>query len=597
MGFLTQLGRDFVFLKAMIRFARRLMPVAEDGSITAADMVEGWAARTPEKEALVFEEHTYTYADYNAEGNRWAHWARAQGLRKGDVVALFMENRPEYLFASLGLQKIGVTIALINTNLTGAALAHSVNIAKARVMILGAELCQSFDSAKAEFEPGLVVWTQGGSHEGTNSVDVALPALPVAPLGPEAREGLTGDDICFFIYTSGTTGLPKAARFSHRRMQSGSALFSLTVDAKDTDRVYVCLPLYHSAGGVAAPGIALFAGGTIVLARKFSATNFWWDCERYEVTVFQYIGELCRYLLNTDACPHECNHKIRICVGNGLRPEVWGPFQARFKLPRIVEFYGATEGNVMMFNFDGYPGAVGRIPWFAKKAYERIHFVRFDYDSEMPVRGEDGFCIECETDEVGEVIGHISDEPGEGFEGYGDRKADEKKILRNVFEEGDMFFRTGDLMRMDKNGYVYFIDRIGDTFRWKGENVATSEVGEALSRFDGVEEANIYGVHVPGADGRAGMAALVAMPGLDIDKLSEHISAHLPAYARPLFLRLLPQMEITGTFKHRKVDLQKEGFDPSAITDPLYFFDDVAGVYVPLDAALYEKIKSGSMRL
>lgn len=597
MGLFTQFRRDIVFLKAMIRFARRVMPVAEDSSITGADLVEGWAARTPDKEALVFEGRSYTYADYNAEGNRWAHWARAQGLEKGDVVALLMENRPEYLFASLGLQKIGVTIALINTNLVGQALAHSVNIAGAKAMILGAELAQNYESAKDLLEGGLSVWGQGGVYPGTWDLDAALPAHPVAHVGREAREGLTGDDICFYIYTSGTTGLPKAARFSHRRMQSGSGVFSMSVDAKDTDRVYVCLPLYHSAGGVAAPGIALFAGGTIVLTRKFSATQFWNDCVKYNVTVFQYIGELCRYLLNTDACPNECEHNIRICVGNGLRPEVWRPFQARFRIPHIVEFYGATEGNVMLFNFDGYPGAVGRIPWFAKKAYERIKFVKFDIEKEEPVRGADGFCIECGPDEVGEAIGRISDQPGEGFEGYGDRKADEKKILRGVFEADDNYFRTGDLMRMGKRGYVYFVDRIGDTFRWKGENVATSEVGEALSVFDGIEEANVYGVHVPGADGRAGMAAIVSRPGLDIAKLGDHIDAQLPAYARPMFLRVLPQMEITGTFKHRKVDLQKEGFDPSAISDPLFFFDDIAGVYVPLDAALYDKINSGGMRL
>jgi fatty-acyl-CoA synthase len=275
---------------------------------------------------------------------------------------------------------------------------------------------------------------------------------------------------------------------------------------------------------------------------------------------------------------------------------VWLPFQSRFKIPHIVEFYGATEGNVMLFNFDGKPGAVGRIPWFAKKVYERIKFVKFDVETEQPVRGADGFCIECEVDETGEAVGRISDEAGDAFEGYGDRKADEKKILHDVFDPGDSYFRTGDLMRMGKNGYVYFMDRIGDTFRWKGENVATSEVAEALSVFEGVQEANVYGVHVPGADGRAGMAAIVAGPGLDVDKLGEHIKAELPTYARPIFLRLQPEMEITGTFKHRKVDLQKEGFDPGTIADQMFFFDDVAGVYVPLDAKLFEKICSGSMR-
>lgn len=597
MGFFDQLGRDLISLRVMSKLNKTLTPVSENNALTAADLIEHWARETPDKEAIVFEGHSYTYAQYNAEGDRYAQWALAQGLSKDDVVALLMENRPEFLFAWLGMAKVGVTTALINTNLTGMALAHSLNIAKAKHLILGVELAINYESAKDQLEAPLPVWVQGGNATGGQDLDAALAALPSSPVGREARPDLTGDDVCFFIYTSGTTGLPKAARFSHRRVQSGSGLFSLSVEATADDRVYNCLPLYHSAGGVAAIGIALFAGGTIVLARKFSATHFWADCKKYDVTVFQYIGELCRYLLNTDPHPDERTHRIRACVGNGLRPEVWEPFRKRFNLSRVVEFYGATEGNVMLFNFDGNPGAVGRVPWFAKKAYERIKFIKFDMDTEQPVRGQDGFCIECAVGEVGEAIGTITNEPGQKFEGYGDKSANEKKILRDVFENDDAWFRTGDLLRRGKHGYIYFIDRIGDTFRWKGENVATSEVAEALSVFEGIEEANVYGVHVPGTDGRAGMAAIVSEGELDFSALAAHVTAQLPVYARPLFLRRLPEMDVTGTFKHRKIELQKEGFNPEEIGDALFFFDELAQVYVPLDDELYDKICSGSLRL
>ncbi len=611
MSFFKQLGRDLTYLRTLINLGRILMPVANDPTMTAADLVEKWARETPDKEALVFGNRSYTYAEYNAEGDKYAHWALAQGLGKDDVVALLMENRPEYLFTWLGMAKVGIITALINTNLKGHALAHSVNLAGAKHLILGSEMADSYLSAKDQFEPRLPVWLQRPIEEpekqtaasevvveGSNDLDSSLASQPSTPLGREARPDLLGKDICFFIYTSGTTGLPKAARFSHIRVVAGGGLFSLSIETKASDRIYIPLPLYHSAGGVAAVGIALFPGATIVLARKFSATQFWSDCVKHKVTLFQYIGELCRYLLNTEPHPDERAHNVRGCVGNGLRPEVWRPFQKRFNIPRIVEFYGATEGNINLFNFDGYPGAVGRITKLSRKAvYDHVKFVKFDVDTEEPVRGPDGHCIECAIDETGEMIGRITDEPGRGFDGYGDKSANSKKILENAFGAGDKWFRTGDLLKIDKRGYIFFMDRIGDTFRWKGENVATSEVSEALSIFEGIKEANVYGVKVPGADGRAGMAAVVADGDLDLEAFSQHIKQELPAYSRPLFLRLLPEMEITGTFKHRKVELVKDGFDAAKSADPLFFFDDVAGIFVPLTDDLYEKIAGGGLRL
>jgi fatty-acyl-CoA synthase len=370
--------------------------------------------------------------------------------------------------------------------------------------------------------------------------------------------------------------------------------FAAAMNTKERDRMYVVLPLYHSAGGVCAIGSVLTSGGAMIIRRKFSATQFWDDCVKYRATQFQYIGELCRYLLNTPPHPLERKHSLRVIMGNGLRPEIWPAFKARFRIPKIIEFYGATEGNVALVNMDGKIGAVGRIPNYLRNLLP-TRLVKFDVEHEQPVRGPDGFCIECKPGDVGEAIGKIDPERGR-FEGYTKSSETEKKILRDVFTKGDAWFRTGDLLRRDAAGYFYFIDRIGDTFRWKGENVATSEVAEAISVYPGVKEANVYGVKVPGTDGRAGMASLVLEGALDLDKFKAHIDKNLPAYARPIFLRLQHEIEVTGTFKHRKVELVQQGFDPRTIKEPLYFMEPVHARYITLTPDLYDRIVAGEVR-
>jgi fatty-acyl-CoA synthase len=354
------------------------------------------------------------------------------------------------------------------------------------------------------------------------------------------------------------------------------------------------LPLYHSAGGIAALGPPFLAGGSLVIRRKFSVQEFWDDCHRYQPTFFQYIGELCRYLLNAPPSLRERAHQLRAITGNGLRPEIWPAFKERFAIPKIVEFYGATEGNVGLLNYDGKVGAVGRVPSYMRRlVHTRI--VRFDVEHEVPVRGTDGFCTECAAGEVGEAIGKITNEPG-GYEGYTTEHESQKKILRDVFEKGDAWFSTGDLMKQDEQGYYYFVDRIGDTFRWKGENVATSEVAEALGIVPGIMEANVYGVAVPQMEGRAGMAAIVARPDFDVRALAEKLKGSLPGYARPIFLRLQPEIEITGTFKQRKVDLVKDGFDPARIVVPLYWLNPSTDRYEPLNATAYGDINNGRVK-
>jgi fatty-acyl-CoA synthase len=367
----------------------------------------------------------------------------------------------------------------------------------------------------------------------------------------------------------------------------------------ERDRMYLTLPMYHSAGGVLAPGSCLTVGGSVYIREHFSTGHFWEDVVRQECTIFQYVGELCRYLVNAPPSEAEKHHHIRLCCGNGLRPDVWPAFAERFRIPQIREFYAATEGNVTIFNFDNTPGSVGRIPNWAAKRFP-VKVVRFDFDREEPLRGPDGRCIECPPGEVGEILGEVVNDPSKPasrFEGYADRSETDRKILRDAFRPGDAWFRTGDLMKKDRLGYFYFVDRVGDTFRWKGENVATTQIAEMLTGVPGVKEANVYGVAVPGADGRAGMAAIVVDQDFAWDELRRRIHAELPAYARPLFVRLLPQMEMTGTFKPRKVDLVREGFDPRATRDEIRFDTAASGGFELLTPALHARIVAGEVRL
>lgn len=595
MSLAEALAREYTFIRSVGRTFYRMRRVKPDERYTISDILEDYAARRPDNTAILFEDRTLTYRDLAEGANRYARWAQGQGIAKGDVVALFMENRPEYLMAWLGVVKLGGVVALLNTNLRGAALNHSVGIAKARHIVVGGELAEPYALAAREMERRPTPWLTGGGAEFGEDLDSALAQMSPAPLDKSVRENLTTKDNAFYIYTSGTTGLPKAANFSHMRMLFMMFGFAGALGARESDRMYDTLPLYHSTGGVCAVGVALTSGGSLVLRRKFSANAFWSDCRKYQATFFQYIGELCRYLLNTPVSPDERAHNLRAITGNGLRPEIWPAFQERFAIPKIVEFYGATEGNVAMLNYDGKVGAVGRLPGYMRRILG-TRIVQFDFEREMPLRTADGYCVECGDDEVGEAIGRIEEMPGRGFEGYTGAEDTNKKILRNVFEAGDAWFRTGDLMRRDRLGYFYFVDRIGDTFRWKGENVATSEVAEALSVVPGILEANVYGVTVPGQDGRAGMAALVVGDGFDPSSLAGLLSGRLPGYARPLFLRLRPAMEITGTFKHRKVELAREGFDPGKVNDPLFWLDMRAQSYVPLEPAAHADILSGRVR-
>jgi fatty-acyl-CoA synthase len=594
MAIYERLTRDLRFLKSFGRALPNVIRSRPTGTFTVADAIGEVAQRMPEQLALVFEDQKLTYRNLDLASNQVAHWAKSHNIGRGDVVALLMGNRPEFVVYWLGLAKLGAVTALINTNLTGRPLAHCLELSGAKHLILDAALAGNYANAENETNTTLTVWSSGGDVPGAEDLDSLRAKQPERRLPPDTREGLTAGDKLFYIYTSGTTGLPKAANFSHQKFIATSSGGLGISSIGPSDRMYIVLPLYHSAGGVMALGATLLSGATAVLARKFSATRFWEDCVNYDVTMFQYIGELCRYLLNSPVHPDERKHSLRVCIGNGLRPEIWEPFQDRFAIPRIIEFYGATEGNIALMNIDNKVGSIGRMPTILRRA-AGLHVVQFDVENEEVIRETDGFCIPCATHEAGEAIAKISKTTR--FEGYTDESASEKKILRDVFEKGDAYFRSGDLLRMDEEDYFYFVDRIGDTFRWKGENVSTGEVSEVVTTCSGIREVNVYGVEVPGTDGRAGMASLVLDDDFDLEVFHTEVCSQLAAYARPLFLRIRSELEITGTFKHRKVEAVKEGFDPALVADPLYVLDARQSAYVGLTAEIYRQIQNGDMRL
>jgi fatty-acyl-CoA synthase len=375
--------------------------------------------------------------------------------------------------------------------------------------------------------------------------------------------------------------------------------FAAVMNIKPSDRMYDCLPLYHTAGGLAAVGALLVGGGAVVVRESFSASAFWDDVVRWNCTCFQYIGELCRYLVNSPEHANERAHILRLACGNGLRPEIWRKFKDRFRIPQILEFYASTEGNVGLFNLDGKEGAVGRIPWWLAHRFP-VKIVRLDEERRHELRDERGFCIECAAGEAGEVIGKIVNDPslpGSRFEGYASSADTDRKLLHDAFSKGDVWFRTGDLMRKDARGYFYFVDRLGDTYRWKGENVSTTEVERALGRCEYVLEANVYGVAVHGRDGRAGMAAIVAREDLDLDALHTHLARQLPSYAMPVFLRVRRDLDVTTTFKQKKIELVGDGFDPQRSPDPIYFNDPQRSAFVRLDADTYQRVNAGEIRL
>ncbi|OEY67961.1 long-chain-acyl-CoA synthetase [Marinobacter sp. X15-166B] len=554
------------------------------------DRVEEKTDAIPDLPFLIYQDRRYTYGEVELICNQYANALLARGIKAGDVCAVALENRPELFFCWFALAKIGAVTTFINYHLSGNPLRHVLESTQVKTVLVGEECVAPFLAT-----PECAQWPQWlipdsetpASDEQLAHFDTAfareLDRADTRRPDRQLRAHIRAEDPMLYIFTSGTTGLPKAAKYSHMRWMSSGDVMEITLATTTDDVFYCCLPLYHGAAATSVTSTALTTGASIVIRRKFSASGFWPDVRKYRVTVFQYIGEICRYLLNTPPRPDDQAHTLRCMLGAGLTGENWRRWLERFGPVDVFEGWGATEANTATINVDNYIGSCGRIPDWNKT---NLRLLRFDQETQTHVRDANGFCMHCEPGEVGEAVGFIVDSPEIGagrFEGYTCAVATEKKVLRNVFQQGDAWWSSGDLLRYDDEGYCYFVDRIGDTYRWKSENVSTQEVAAELEDFPGLELINVYGVAVPEHEGRAGMALVVMQPGQEFNpaEFFRFVSERLPHYARPVFVRVAGQADMTSTFKHRKVDLQKQGYDPAQFADPVYVKDDALDTYSP----------------
>jgi acyl-CoA synthetase (AMP-forming)/AMP-acid ligase II len=573
-------------LRAVRPLVPHLRELYSGARVSAATLLERNAREHGHFPALLFEDERYTWAEVNQHTNRWARLLLAEGVVRGDVVALVMDNRPDFVFALLGASKLKAVVACVNTNLSGAPLAHAMGVTRARLVIAGSEHADAVERVLDEARrfgppPRMLVHAEGDAPAARNAVNARLAEMRADDVGgppPLPTEPMT------YIYTSGTTGLPKAAVVTNRRFLIASYGFGKVAHAaKPGDVIYVTLPLYHGSGQWGGLGAALASGAAIALRRKFSASAFWKDAVRFGATRIVYIGELCRYLLNQPASPDDTAHSVQVAVGNGLRPDVWEPFQSRFGIPVIREFYGATEGNAPILNVEGRRGMLGRLG-------RRMALVACDLATGEVRRDAQGRCERIRRPgDTGLFIGKIGG--ALKYDGYVDQSATEAKVLRDVFRPGDSWFNSGDLMTLHEDGWVSFADRVGDTFRWKGENVSTSEVALVVNRARGVLESSVFGVTIPGTEGKAGMVCLVVSPEFDLDAFARHVEGALPRYSRPLFVRLLGKMRVTSTLKHQKTDYQHEGYDPDRTPDPVFAL--IEGRYVRMTPELYRQIHRG----
>ncbi|XP_053175782.1 long-chain fatty acid transport protein 2-like isoform X1 [Scomber japonicus] len=590
--------QDVQYVLNKLKVRRRVLAYMKT-NYTILDRFLDVAQTHPHKPFIHFKDETFSYRDADELSNRAARVLLQTGrVKEGDTVALLVGNQPMFLWLWLGLVKLGCSAAFLNSNIRSRSLLHCFSCSGAKTLVAAEELQDAVEEvlpSLLEQQVTVFILADRCKAAGVESFKDKMSQVSSEPLPKDLRSHLTLQSPAVYVYTSGTTGLPKAAVITHSKLWAMSFLQSISgVTAKDV--VYISLPLYHAAGFIGFTA-AIQMGITVALKSKFSASQFWDDCRKYNITVILYIGEIMRYLCNTPKKLSDRNHKVRLAMGNGIRPDVWKDFLCRFGNIKIREFYGATEGNFSLMNYSGKIGAIGRDTFFNKRFYPYA-VIKYDVDKGEPLRDSSGFCIEVAKGEPGLLVSEISVRAP--FSGYTrDLQQTEKKRLHDVLKKGDLYFNTGDLVLIDKDDFIYFQDRVGDTFRWKGENVSTTEVADVITLADCIKEVNVYGVEVPDQEGRAGMAAVILRDGqmFDSTDVFKHLANFLPAYARPRFMRIQSSLDVTSTFKHLKTKLIEEGFDPNKIKDPVYFLDEKEKNYVPLTADIFNAVTSGKIKV
>ncbi len=596
---IVDVARTLAQVPTLLKLKKGMVPRPLDAVDSIALQVEDNAERFGQRSAVVFEGRELNWQEFNALANQYAHTLKSEGVTRGDTVSVIMENRIEFLALIVGVNKLGATAALINTNLQGRPLTHCITVTESKKCVFGSEVADAMAEVKADLglDEGsdFFVVSDGEEPPSNWAKDFSSMSADAPTENLEDSKSTTLGEVALYIFTSGTTGLPKAAVLSNRRYLASAGLSAAAgLKCTEEDRLYLCLPLYHGTGLLIGAGSAFVSGASMFVRRKFSARNFLPEVREYNCTCLIYIGELCRYLTNSERKPDDHNNPIRSMMGNGLRPDVWMDFKKRYGVKRIAEFYGSSEGNVSFANLMNKDCTVGMTSM-------PVALVKYDIHDDEIVRDANGRCIEVEPGEPGLLLGKITEETV--FEGYTDPEATEKKIIRDALEEGDAWFNSGDLMRTVDVGYTLgydhyqFVDRVGDTFRWKSENVSTNEVGEIINGFDQIKFSNVYGVEIPGTDGRAGMAALILNDGvteLDLERFAAYVEHELPGYAIPVFLRVQKDIDVTGTFKMVKGDLREQAYHIDQFDDPVYVMKHGEQKFTLLDDSYVAELKAGT---
>jgi len=587
-------GNLFILVKAAT-----FKPLESDAIMSVGLMVQNNAAEFPDDYALICEDEYVTWKELNERSNRVAHFLKSNGIGSGDCISLVMQNRIEFLVTLVGIEKVGAIAGLVNTNLTKIPLVHCINLIESKKCILGEEQVESLGEVIDELSLSagkdyFFVKDSGNSPcpnwaQLLDSCDTSIDCD-----NPPETAQISCSDTAYYVFTSGTTGLPKAAIVSHKRaMPMGQASADIIQRLKRKDRLYNCLPLYHATGLNMGWQSTVHVGASMVIRRKLSVSAFWDDIRKYECTSFVYIGEFIRYLMSRPEQSNDADNPIVKSVGNGLRPDIWMDFKKRFNIDRIGEFYGASEGN------SGFVNALNKNCTVGMGVAPMV-LAAYDVANDKVVRDDQGMLIPVEEGEPGLLLIEITEKTS--FEGYTSDEATNSKIFQNVLEEGDRYFNTGDLLKQIDVGFSFglkhyqFVDRVGDTFRWKGENVSTNEIGEIINTHPDIHISNIYGVEIPGTNGKAGMAALILREGLtgsenlDIAGLSQHLAGNLPAYAQPIFLRLLKEQPTTTTMKLLKSDLREQAYHLDRTDDEILVLKPGESVYAPLDREFYDLI-------
>jgi len=583
-------------LELYMRIMKSTAEVQKNQNQSVGIHVENLAKEMPNKIALLFEDKKWTWKEFNKESNKYANYFSKMGVKSGDTIALMVENCPEFLFATTGINKLQAISALINFNQKKQALLHAFNVVNSKWIIVTGRNLHSFMEIADQFHllKNSILIINNPQNLSHKFIDLAqdFNLKSITTSDPSTTNNSTLRETCSYMFSSGTTGLPKAIIMLNLRYINQTISTSIEpCQLNSDDIIYITIPLYHNLGYGISWTAAWFTGAAVALRRDFSASNFWRDVHKYGATFTQYVGEIPRYLINQPVTEYDKNHKLKKMSGVGLRKSIWEKFKARFEIDHIFEFYGLTEGAAGFLNIEEKPGMIGR------NVIPGTELAKVNPESGEFLKNEKGLCIKCKPGDIGMALNELKSDTL--FTGYKDKNKTETKILYNVFKKGDRFFNTGDMLKLHEDSWVSFVDRFGDTFRWKGENVSTMEVESIINSYPVIENSAVYGVSVPNAEGKAGMAALQIDPNIDfnIKDFSKFILDNLPSYSVPLFIRIREELELVGPLKIKKFNLRKEAYDLNKINDILFFWDSKLKNYVKFTEKIYQNLIDGKIKV